>query len=318
MPFRVVQYHNSRKLQLTPRRYKSPRLKYPLKRINFNRKVDGLRKHPFVAQRPSAVKSYHPIKRHFTMRRHFSRYLGRLILASLLFSSMAFYSSALAGQPWKFIVTGDCRGSDDGVNAKVLAPLAERIARSGADFLLFSGDLMSGSSSDKTTQEFLEHWLAVMQPVYKAGIKVYPIAGNHEWSDGNLPEVWRRVFPDLPGNGPKGEEKMTYSFAHKNAFIVGIDEYSNHRHRVDQQWLDAQLAARDAAAQPHLFVFGHEPAYAAKHRDTLDNYEEARDAFVQSLLNAGGRIYFCGHDHFYDRTALPASRSAASRPFSTS
>jgi hypothetical protein len=91
-----------------------------------------------------------------------------------------------------------------------------------------------------------------MQPVYKAGIKVYPIAGNHEWTDGNLPEVWRRVFPELPGNGPKGEEKMTYTFVHKNAF-------------------------------------------------------------VQSLLDAGGRIYFSGHDHFYDHARITGF-AVAGRP----
>jgi len=212
--------------------------------------------------------------------------------------------SAQDGEPWKFIVCGDSRGKDNGVNAEVLGPLAEQIAKTGADFVLFPGDLMTGSLRQSTSQKYLDQWRTTMAPVYKAGIKVYPIAGNHEWTYYNLPEVWRQAFSELPDNGPKGEEKMTYSFTHKNALVVGLDQYFNHRHEVDQKWLDKQLAARDAKAQPHVFVFGHEPAYAALHADCLDNDEQARDAFIQSLVDAGGLLYFCGHDHFYNHAEI--------------
>ena len=216
-----------------------------------------------------------------------------------------FYAfSAQAGEPWKFIVCGDCRGQDNGVNAEVLGPLAERIAKTGADFVLFAGDLITGSLRQSTTKDSLAQWRTVMAPVYRAGIKVYPIAGNHEWVYYNLPVIWRQGFPELPDNGPKGEEKLTYSFAHRNALVIGLDEYGDHRHEVDQKWLDKQLAARDAKAQPHLFVFGHEPAYAALHADCLDNDEQARDAFIRSLVDAGARLYFCGHDHFYNHAEI--------------
>ena len=190
------------------------------------------------------------------------------------------------------------------MNAEILGPLAEQIAKSGADFVLFPGDLMTGSLQHSTTKKYLEQWRTMMAPVYKAGIKVYPIAGNHEWTDYKLPEDWRNEFPELPGNGPKGEEQMTYSFTHKNALVVGLDEYFDHRHEVNQKWLDKQLAVRDAKAQPHVFVFGHEPAYAAMHADCLDNDEQARDAFIQGLIDAGGLLYFCGHDHFYNHAEI--------------
>ena len=54
-----------------------------------------------------------------------------------------------------------------------------------------------------TTKKYLDQWRNTMAPVYKAGIKVYPVAGNHEWNYSNLPEVYGAMqFPDLPGNGP--------------------------------------------------------------------------------------------------------------------
>ncbi|HEY4759272.1 MAG TPA: metallophosphoesterase [Thermoguttaceae bacterium] len=238
-----------------------------------------------------------------------SPWIVRIAVVFLLVLTVCWDFSAQAGEPWKFIVVGDSRGSskgvnNNGVNAEVLGPLAERIARSGADFLLFSGDLMVGSSWNSTTRKYLNFWRTTMDPVYKAGIKVYTISGNHEWANSNLPEIWREVFPELPDNGPPDEKKMTYSFTHKNAFIIGFDQYFEHRHEVDQKWFDEQLAARDAKAQPHVFAFAHEPAYAAHHTDCMDHNEKARDVFIQSIVDADGRIYFCGHDHFYNHAEI--------------
>ena len=193
---------------------------------------------------------------------------------------------------------------DNGVNSEVLGPLAEQIAKTGADFVLITGDLMLGSLKHSNTKIYLDQWRATMAPVFKAGIKVYPVAGNHEWTDRYLPELWRQVFPELPDNGPADEKKMTYSFNHNNALIIALDQYFDHRHEINQKWLDKQLAARDAKTQPHVFVFGHEPAYAAHHADCLDDNEQARDAFIQSLANADGRIYFCGHDHFFNHAEI--------------
>jgi hypothetical protein len=70
---------------------------------------------------------------------------------------------------------------------------------------------------------------------------------------------------------------------------------------VNQTWLDSQLAAN---RQPHVFAFGHEPAFQAHHDDCLDEYPDKRDVFWASLESAGARVYFCGHDHFYDHARV--------------
>jgi hypothetical protein len=80
-----------------------------------------------------------------------------------------------------------------------------------------------------------------------------------------------------------------------------VDQYggSQHRlaHQVDQTWLDSQLQLN---TKPHVFVFGHEPAFRLVHPDCLDDYPVRRDEFWRSLQATGTRMYFCGHDHFYD------------------
>jgi hypothetical protein len=87
--------------------------------------------------------------------------------------------------------------------------------------------------------------------------------------------------------------------------IVALDQYAGVKHQivhsVNQSWLDPQLTGRP---KPHVFVFGHEPAFAALHTDCLDDHADRRDAFWRSLKRAGARLYFCGHDHFYDHARV--------------
>ena len=228
---------------------------------------------------------------------------------------------------WRFIMTCDSRGSfATGVNETVMGELVDEILQLDVQFVMFPGDLVYGARVGlERFEEQLWHWVEVMEPVYEAGIAVYVCRGNHEVGDmwdvwpGEQPNPvdnyalgWLNVFgseahPDLrlPGNGPAGEEYMTYSARYNNALIVALDQYAGTRHQLahqlNQEWLDVQLRQN---TQPHVFVFGHEPAFRALHSDCLGTYPDQRDAFWASLKAAGARTYFCGHDHFYDHARI--------------
>jgi len=209
-------------------------------------------------------------------------------------------SASFAAAPWKFIVSGDSRGGDNGINAPILAEIASQIVGHNPDFVLFPGDLVSGYTTPAILESQLLNWRTTMQPVYAAGIGVYTIRGNH---DAGSVTAWNNVFTGayaLPGNGPAGEQNFTYSVSHKNALVLGLDQYVT-SHRVNQPWVDAQLATNSS---PHVFAFGHDPAFEAQHGDCLDSYPANRDAFWQSLADAGARAYFAGHDHFYDHARV--------------
>ncbi|MBN2592758.1 MAG: metallophosphoesterase [Sedimentisphaerales bacterium] len=232
-----------------------------------------------------------------------------------------------AQEPWKFIVTCDSRGSDNGIEAIILGELVNEILDQGVDFMLFPGDLVSGYAyiGPAGFEAELRTWVDMMLPVYKADIGVYVSRGNHEvmdvWGysirpnidpDDNHATRWLNVFGNdlypeqkLPDNGPESEKYMTYAVTHKNAFIISLDQYAgiNHDdvHVVNQKWLDTQLAAN---TKPHIFITGHEPAFRALHSDCLDNRPAERDAFWASIRNAGGRTYLTGHDHFYDHARI--------------
>lgn len=218
--------------------------------------------------------------------------MRRLLLSSsiLLMVCLAGYARA---DVWKLVVTGDSRGSDNGINAAILGQVADAIVAESPEAVLVSGDLVTSASLSA-----FQNWRTTMDPVYVAGIDVYPVRGNHDTGD---LASWNTVFGYLPDNGPVGETNLTYSVVLNNALIVATDQYSGHDYRVDQTWLDAQLAAN---AVPHVFVVGHNPAFKVRHTDCMDDYASERDTFWDSIAAAGGRAYFAGHDHFYDHARL--------------
>lgn len=197
---------------------------------------------------------------------------------------------------WKFVVIGDTRGNSptSQVNTAVLADIVQSAADHDPDLVLVTGDLV-----DYGTEAAFREWKNVAMPLYQAGIAVYPVRGNHDSYGGAT--AWGNVFgPDVPDNGPTGETDLTYSVLHKNALFVCLDEYAS-AHRVNQSWLDTQLA--DGTAQ-HTFVVGHEPAFAVAHKECLDDYPAERDRFWQSMEDKGVGAYFCGHDHLCDRARI--------------
>ena len=256
--------------------------------------------------------------------------IGKNVPAKLLcaaFLATVLSATGLAREPWRFIVTCDSRGRDDGIEKIVLGELVAEIRSNHVDFVLFPGDLVSGHSAGEPAQfeSQLRVWLETMKPLYDDDIGVYVCRGNHEiadaWGadggsnldpDNNFTTRWLDVFGNnlypqhmLADNGPVGEKYMTYSVTHKNALVVLLDQYAGteHRavHKINRQWVDDQLATN---TNQHIFFAGHEPAFRALHSDCLDNYPSERDAFWAGIRDAGGRTYFCGHDHFYDHAGV--------------
>ncbi len=227
--------------------------------------------------------------------------LAKLVRIFALFAVLCL--AGCAEQGWRFIVTGDSRDGDNGVNTVILGELADEIVDRQVDFVLITGDLVTGYNEQAALESQLNTWLKTVQPVYDAGIGVYPVRGNHDVGEPAGVSAWNNVFKGefgLPQNGPAGEKNLTYSFTHKNSLVIGLDQYVTTR-RVNQSWLDSQLAAN---TQPHIFVLGHEPAFKTRHDACLDDYPDARDRFWASIEKAGGRTYFCGHDHLYNHVRV--------------
>ncbi len=263
-------------------------------------------------------------------RKNLSFFIALLLSIALLAGSA---SGRQNEETWKFAFISDTQGDYSNpadhscINGPVLRAIAKDIAEERPDFVLVGGDLVNGwhrnGGTDYATQ--FANWKSAMEPVYKEGISVFPVRGNHESGPDRvalpplpahlepppgaltkLEEAFKDAFPRaygyIPKNGPKGEEGLTFGFTHKSVFVIGMDQYGPHPHRVNQEWLDRELAAN---TKPHVFLYGHEPAFGVGHIDNLAFYPADRDRLWDSFGKGGGRVYFSGHDHFYNRAAIP-------------
>jgi len=243
--------------------------------------------------------------------------LFRLLAIAGLFLTVAAWASA---DSWKFIVTGDDRSGKgrpedhNGVNTVILAEIAKAMIAEKPKLVLMSGDLINGPKSDAEMESQLATWLEVMKPVYDAGIKVYNIRGNHEMHVPHPEDVWTKMFSGpyaMPSNGPQGEVGMSFTVSYGGALIVGLDEFQSKDIHINQAWLDGVLKNK---TEKHLFVFSHKMAFrSGNHDDGLETNPPARDALIKSLIAAGGRTAFFGHDHLYDHKAFTAPGDPASR-----
>ncbi|MEI8218647.1 MAG: metallophosphoesterase [Elusimicrobiota bacterium] len=235
-----------------------------------------------------------------------------VLLGALTISAPAAEVSASTA-PWKFVVLGDSRGVNKGINEAVVKKMIPAIINERPVFVLFTGDLITGGRNKKAMSDALINWRAqFMEPLLSRGIKVYPVRGNHDILEDDMPRsnaLWNAVFAGayaLPATGPVEENNMTYSFVWRNAFIAGLDMYRpGLSHQINIQWFETQLAGN---TRPFVFVFAHEPAYDAAgitaHKDGMPVNPVQRDRFAKDIINAGGVMYFCGHDHWYDHARV--------------
>jgi len=242
--------------------------------------------------------------------------IAKLLETILVFALLS--ARVLAAEPWRFVVTADCRSDsssdNNGVNVPILTEIVREIMDANAEFVLFAGDLVIGTSDQSDLESQFMTWRNTAQPLYQAGIGVYIVRGNHD--EGSYPsgiDAWNNVFKfvpsprgggidyGLPKNGPPGELNLTYSVTHKNVFALALDQCRTPNHSknyVHQTWIDQQLAAN---TQPHVFAFGHFTCFKMIW-DSVGDHPTERDLFWQSLKNTGSRAYFCGHEHFYNHS----------------
>lgn len=227
-----------------------------------------------------------------------------------------------AQYPWR-----DKRPEEDvgGLNVAINREICRAVLNERPQIMLWTGDIVNvnetaGKEDDQKTCALkcgLKMWREIINPLLENHIKVLPVRGNHEvhWHEQrntkpiyitSASAAWKEVLSDLvPDNGPENEKGLSFWYAEGPVLCIGLDQYENRRHSINTQWLHDVLAKNTAELKkPFIFAFGHEPAFATGGHhgqdETLAADPPKRNEMLQSLWDAGARVYFCGHDHFYD------------------
>lgn len=258
--------------------------------------------------------------------------MASLRLRVFFFAVVVFAAGARA--EWTFVMMGDTRGHSDTTTgvSKYLGTIATQIAGLRPDLVLVTGDLINGNDTINPTPpsyaEQYTNWQTAMSPVTAAGIALYPIRGNHDnnCDEGAPIPALKQAYYDafgstVPQNGPNtassGDQRgFTYSFTHKNATIIGIDQYFYYNqsnklgyHSIDQSWLTDEL---QKSTTPYKIVMAHEPAFKATENLGQDFFGPNTDAeslqrradFWNSLGDNNARLYVDGHVHNFSVSTI--------------
>ena len=263
-------------------------------------------------------------RRRETLGGRIMRTFAAHLLSTLTAVAALTAAPAASAAPWTFAIFCDGRtsigeaGGKDGVNVTAVSAIAADVASQKVSLVVFPGDLVNGGAEYGPFAQQLETWKHAMAPLYQAGIPVYVCRGNHELKQdrpkGNSAAVFRSAFPELPRNGPAGQEGLTYEVDHENAAFIAIDQFAGISPTFDKKTYDSTtnygmvspwVIERVRASHARwVFAFGHESAFIGHHADCLASAPAERDA-LWDALGARGGVYISGHDHMYVRHTAP-------------
>ena len=157
-----------------------------------------------------------------------------------------------------------------------------------ARFWILAGDLVG---SGKHRNEW-DAFFANSADIFRER-PLMPVLGNHEYSGGNGPWMYVRLFA-LPENGPhEVPTEHGYALQYGDALFLVLDHGS-----VEEQipWINDQLANSDAKWK---IVVAHESAYPSSPRRTNS---DLRDMWTPIFDRYHVDLSLNGHDHAYLRT----------------
>jgi len=203
----------------------------------------------------------------------------------------------------RFMVVGDTHhfSPSPDFSQTILYEITLAAIHEQVDFIFFTGDLIIrgfGSSIEKDS--VLKDWRYVLDTLHYHNIRVFACRGNNDVSSG---EAWDSLFSGpylFPQNGPENEKNITYAIEYENLLFIALDQYTAF-HKINQAWLDNLLTT---SGKKFIFAAGHEPAFKLFNSNCLGTYPPERNRFWESLTEAGAKVYFCGHDHFYDHSVI--------------
>jgi predicted phosphodiesterase len=178
---------------------------------------------------------------------------------------------AAANPALTFAVLGDSRD-----NPKVYAQVLQAVRRSGSQFVIHTGDMVSQGSDGE--------WKAFRQTMAGFPLPFYPVPGNHDARAGKLDGYLK--YSGAPGSH--------YSLSFGPVHIALVDSHNGGLNAQELAWLRQDLSQ---ASQAFKIVVLHHPAFDPDGTDHIMAY--GNDAFLAIMQEQGVKAVFAGHIHAY-------------------
>jgi hypothetical protein len=217
----------------------------------------------------------------------------------------------------RFIVFGDSKGKENGINEKVLKTIMNETCKltPEPEFIVMCGDTVAGGCKEEILTFQLNRLRNIIEK-YHPNKPLIPVVGNHEVNieptDDRFEKVFNSIYSDLtPNEFLDGYNKTVYymDFCDTRLIILNAFHYGA-THKIDKDQLN-WFEEKASEYKKNKLVFVHSPAFptGAHLGHCLDLYPECRDAFWKVVDKCGVDIVFSGHEHNYSRRIIDNSFS---------
>ncbi|MCB9573794.1 MAG: metallophosphoesterase [Kofleriaceae bacterium] len=213
----------------------------------------------------------------------------RVLAAGATTPVRTFRTLPARGQVVRVAVYGDVRGGHE-----THAELVAAIRAEDPDLVLATGDLVLRGSDEGDWDRFF----AVAGELL-ATIPFVAAPGNHDL--GRTGDARRRfadifALPALPADD-RPAWAVWYGFDAGDVHVAVIDSNA-YDEAAQRTWLDADLAAAEAAGARTILVMMHDGPYS---RGSHGGNREAAETYVPIMARHHATLVLSGHDHLYQR-----------------
>lgn len=243
-----------------------------------------------------------------------TRYRYRVVDGSTVSREFSFTTPARASGSLRAAFAGEVHVGDEvqpGWPTPALAPTLQQIQRSGAQFVVSTGDNVNTGANEADWER-----LFATNPEAFGSVPFMTAVGNHEtyggFSRGTPQPQYFAAFPQ-PGNGD-GSGRY-YSFTVNGVYVAAVEANpETPRAFFDQEmrWLSKDLA--DAAKRTRFqVVVLHSPPFHSRTSRVTPAYQnpEFRDQLVPLMDRYGVEMVISGHDKHYVRSKPLVGRQVA-------
>ena len=220
----------------------------------------------------------------------------------------------------RFIVFGDSKGKENGMNIKTLKTIMDESTKLSpkAEFIVVCGDSVAGSSNGEVLSSQLKAFRSIVER-YHPNKPLIPVVGNHEVNieptDDRYEKIFSSIYSDVSPIGfLKDYNKTVYYKDFNDTRLIVLNAFHHgETHRISPKQL-YWFKEVSSVYKKNKFVFVHSPAFptGAHYTHCLDLYPKDRDAFWKIVDSSNIDIVFSGHEHNYSRRIINGSLSNTS------
>jgi hypothetical protein len=215
----------------------------------------------------------------------------------------------------RFVVFGDTKGKENGLNKGVLKKLMMQIKKLDLkpNFFAVLGDTIAGSDNLDIHKKQMEGFKDFIK-AYFPGIIVLPVIGNHEVNNEPKDDCYEKMFKDIYINFKQHGKLISYN---NTSYYMDLEYcrfiflncyHKNEIRKITNEQLEwfKKISKSD---KKFNIVFMHCPLFpTGAHLGTcMDEFEVQRDELAKIINDNKIDIIFAGHEHNYSRRIIGES-----------